>query len=243
MGVTIKLLNGKEYPLSEREVILDVDKQEDLNKILNLQRVEYFKETGGEMYGPGLERIFDKNGNYVLRNVKTKEVILDECEKIVPIFKRTMFTGSSTGPRCSGMIYYQIAYTEENWLLCYKVTYTKNKDVEAKYEFKKIKYCMHDKLDGRLVPIIGYKSKSNTNSIAEIREYIKNNQTIFSISSILLELQALNIIDKTNTSLVLKVIDGMIMQGELERKTDTQKNIYYEVKSLSKPYTKSLNRK
>ncbi len=243
MEVTIKLLNGKEYPLSEREVILDVDKQEDLNKILKLQKVEYFNETGGEMYGPGLERIFDKDGNYVLRNVKTKEVILDDCEKIVPIFKRTIFTGSSTGPRCSGMIYYQIAYTEDNWLLCYKVTYTKDRGIEPKYEFKKIKYCMHDKLDGRLIPISGYKIKSNKDTINEIKEYIRNSNQYFQISSILSELQALNIIDKSNVSLVIQAIDGMTMNGELERKTDDQRNIYYEVKSLSKPYAKSLNRK
>lgn len=241
---TIKLLNGQEYQLTERERILNADEQKDMNLIFNLPHVEYFKETGGEMYGSGLEKIFDKDGNYVLRNVKTKEVILDECEKIEPIFKKTIVTSLSIGPRCSGMVYFQKAYTEDSGFLCYTVTHNKDKEVGPQYKFKIVKYCVMDKLDGRLLPIQDYFNKSNNrNMINEIKEYIIKNKQKFQTNSILLELQSLNIIDKSNISLVIQIIDGMTINGELERKTDDQRNIYYEVKSYTKPYAKSLNRK
>ncbi len=247
MKITIKLLNGKEFPLSGREAILNVDKQKDLDMILEYQQFGFLNDNDKEKYGPGLEKILDKNGDYILRNVRTGEIILNGCKRIVPIFKSGISTTTSSQSICNGMMYYQTAYPEENWLLCYTVTYDNNKDVEPKYEFQKVKHCLLDKVIGNLFSIDGYIIKNvNESEVAmtnEIKKYIKNNNS-FQMSSILSEFQALNIIDKSNISLVIEIIDEMVMNGELEIKADNQENIYYEVKSLSKPpYTKSLNRK
>ena len=244
MGVIVKYISGLEEPLSNRYRLLDVDNPDDLHLITESFRAIYLNESGGEIYGPGLVREF-VDGDYVLRNKITGEILLRECDEIKAIYKTRTLRGSKSGIRYEGMMYYKIAYTEEKGLLYYKAI--KSGD-QIQYEYWKLKSCICDKRDENFQPIIGYKINTcinkNNDLIRKVIDYIQNNYEYFYPNNLSVELQRANVVENVASLDLGKILDTMIREKRLVTKVDGNKNIYYEVVNpLNKPYTKSLNRK
>lgn len=242
MGVIVKYISGLEEPLSNRYRLLDVDNPDDLHLITESFKAIYLNESGGEIYGPGLVREF-VDGDYVLKNKKTGEILLRECDEIKAICKKKTSRGSKTGIRYEGMIYYKIAYTEEKGLFYYRAI--KSED-QIQYDYWKLKSCICDKKDGNFLAILEYNvnGKDNKSELtSKIIEWIEANYKYFYLNTLYTELLRNNICESINSFDIGKILDTMIKEKRLVTKVDGNKNIYYEVVNpLDKPYTRTLNK-
>lgn len=245
MGIVVTYISGIEENLSDRYTLLDVDNPNDLPQIIGSHKAKYLNDSGGEIYGPGIVREFI-NGNYVLKNKKTGEILLSDCKVIKAICKKKTSYSSKSGIKYEGIIYYEVAYTEEKGLFYYKVTINGNQNSLPQYNYWNLKSCICDKKDGNFQAILNYTTdnKSKTDLVPKVIEWIETNYKYFYLNTLYTELLRNGICKSINSFDIGKILDTMIREKRLVTKVDGNKNIYYEVVNpLDKPYTKSLNRK
>ncbi len=236
----VKYISGLEEILPDRYRLLDVDIPADLPLITDSYKAIYLNESGGEIYGAGIIRAFE-NGEFVLKIKKTGEIILEDCDKIQAVYKSKTIRAANDCLKCTGLIYYQYAYTEEKGLLYYEIIRRGKNNGLPEYKFIKLKSCLCDKISGNFYAIKDYKtdSASNYRSLSIIKSWIEEKYKYFYPNILYTELVRSNICLDINPSDISTVIDMMIKENGLVTKFDGNKNIYYEV---IKPNTKKLTK-
>lgn len=223
-------LTGNKEPLEKNCVIIDANH---IEVLLKNKEVRAFNQLGISPYGNLNVRCMDrKTGDYYLK--RGDKILIEECERIIPIAKYYNYIG----------IIFIETYDGEKFFLSYKLD-PKNLNSPDNIQVVTTKYCILNKKTNKITAIQSFETREKNYIIDKIdkkemiKNYIENYQTVFTTNQIKNELINEKIIDKTEVSLLLDIINNLLKEGTIEYFVAENKEIFYKIARKSKKLTKS----